>query len=300
MESPVTKRVPWSRLRAWIDEHEAEERQNGRPTTLTRTQLEALSRLVPFDQKEPDVSGGDFISLLLHLIQARRLPLPSFVDEAVLVPIDGHMMPKFRCVCSVAEYGSFPCLGLGVEEGWEAPVFQNKKDAKQYAAKYALQYLQQKICTPTAAKNGKKRATSTRPSPAPTPPNPPLRQQQGVSGSPCRSGGNSHSSSSRPNTGAAHDDDEGDLIIRKASECSVRMGFGTLEFVVEPDAELDMFFHARPVFSHGALVPAHVGLVTGVLGKKEARVQVAGKVLLWLEGQKKERATTFAHLFQGP
>ncbi|PHH71831.1 hypothetical protein CDD80_4962 [Ophiocordyceps camponoti-rufipedis] len=124
MEPSTTERVPWDRLRAWIDWHADDE---GRAPPLTKAELEAISRLVPFGQSEPDVSGEDFVSSLLHLIQARRLPSPTFVDGTVFVPVEGNLMSRFRCVCSVEGFGSFPCLGLGVEDGWEAPTFQNKK-----------------------------------------------------------------------------------------------------------------------------------------------------------------------------
>ncbi|RDA84516.1 hypothetical protein CP532_1498 [Ophiocordyceps camponoti-leonardi (nom. inval.)] len=298
-----TIRVPWNRLRAWIDEQE----EQGQ--SLTKTQLEALSRIIPFCEKEPDVSGGNFVSLLTELVQARRLPTPTFVDEAITVPVDGHLMQRFRCVCSVAEYGSFPDLEEG---GREAPVFQNKKDAKQFAAKHAFDYLKQHTesqKTPQAKRTSPRRLSPA----APSTPHPSQRrkqhhQKQADDDHPPASASSSTPSASRKDALASasstaekieeDDDDDGEAMIRRASDLAARMGFGTLSFAIEPDPELENFFHGRPVFSQsGGCVPADVAVVTGVLGKKQARVQVAANVFIWLEAKAKEKRTTFANLF---
>lgn len=57
-------RVPWAKLRAWIDAQEAHERERGGPAPLTQGQLEALSVLVSFGE-EPDVGGRSHVSELM-------------------------------------------------------------------------------------------------------------------------------------------------------------------------------------------------------------------------------------------
>ncbi|RDA92804.1 hypothetical protein CP533_0803 [Ophiocordyceps camponoti-saundersi (nom. inval.)] len=100
-------------------------------------------------------------------------------------------------------------------------------------------------------------------------------------------------------TPAANEDDDGESMIRRASDLALKMGFGTLSFVIEPDGDLENFFRGRPVFSQSAdCVPSGVAVVSGVLGKKQAKVQVAANVFLWLEAKAREKKTTsFANLF---
>lgn len=43
------------------------------------------------------------------------------------MPVEGHFQPKFSFVCSIAEHGSFPREGYGVEAGQQPPAFQGKK-----------------------------------------------------------------------------------------------------------------------------------------------------------------------------
>lgn len=56
--------APWARLRAWIDEKEAWERQHHSPAPLSSKELAAVANLVSF-VPEPDVSGKDYVSALL-------------------------------------------------------------------------------------------------------------------------------------------------------------------------------------------------------------------------------------------
>lgn len=58
--------VPWARLRAWIDDKEAWEKQHRQPAPLSDQELAAISQLVPFDNDEPSVSDKDHISYLMR------------------------------------------------------------------------------------------------------------------------------------------------------------------------------------------------------------------------------------------
>jgi hypothetical protein len=56
--------IPWARLRAWIDEKEAWEKQHQRPAPLSSKELAAISSLVPFIE-EPDVGDTNYIGNLM-------------------------------------------------------------------------------------------------------------------------------------------------------------------------------------------------------------------------------------------
>lgn len=57
-------RVPWDRLRSWIDAAEASEKQIGSNAHLSRAQLSALSLLVSFTQEE-EFQEDDYVSSLM-------------------------------------------------------------------------------------------------------------------------------------------------------------------------------------------------------------------------------------------
>lgn len=57
-------KVPWDRLRAWIDSAEAMEEQTGSYAHLSSAQMTALSLFVPFSQEE-NFGGDDYVSTLM-------------------------------------------------------------------------------------------------------------------------------------------------------------------------------------------------------------------------------------------
>lgn len=70
--------APWSRLRAWIDDKEAWERQNNQPAPLTTKELAAISTLVPLNE-EPSVGDQDYISRLMREFFFSSLLLPRIL-----------------------------------------------------------------------------------------------------------------------------------------------------------------------------------------------------------------------------
>ncbi|EFY90232.1 hypothetical protein MAC_03747 [Metarhizium acridum CQMa 102] len=56
--------VPWDRLLLWVQQQIALEMRTGQPVALTRSQLEALSEFVPFNE-EPNVSDQGYVSKLV-------------------------------------------------------------------------------------------------------------------------------------------------------------------------------------------------------------------------------------------
>lgn len=67
-------RVPWERLRAWIDQQVDHEREHNRPAPLSQVKLLAISMLVSFGDEEPEVGDRDYVSLLLRMAS---LPVPG-------------------------------------------------------------------------------------------------------------------------------------------------------------------------------------------------------------------------------
>ena len=63
--SPQSQAAPWARLRAWIDEKEAWEREHNAPAPLTPQELAAIANLVSFIP-EPDIGDRDHVSALLR------------------------------------------------------------------------------------------------------------------------------------------------------------------------------------------------------------------------------------------
>ncbi|PHH85993.1 hypothetical protein CDD83_10888 [Cordyceps sp. RAO-2017] len=56
------------------------------------------------------------------------------------------------------------------------------------------------------------------------------------------------------------------------------------------------FFRGRPVFSNAGFAPPALGLVAGVLGKRQAKMQIADQVLQWLEAEAKRKDDIFRSL----
>ncbi|PNY27691.1 Uncharacterized protein TCAP_02384, partial [Tolypocladium capitatum] len=281
-------RVPWDRLRAWIDSREAVEREHGSPAPLPQAELEAISVLISFGD-EPDVGNRDHVSALMQTVQARRLMPPTFVDEEPInMPVDGHFKLMWRCVCTVGDYGSFPREAYGIETGKPPPLFQSKKNAKRYAAKHALLYMTD-FPHPgalLASPPQKRTAALQSPSPDRQPPahrikseDPPQRPSQ-PSESPAPD--------TRPGNGGP-DGDEASSVFRQIAALSARLGIDSPSYRIEPDDEMPNFFGGRPVFQHGGRVPPDLGVVSGVLGKRQAKIQMAEKVLEWLQGEQRSR-----------
>ena len=70
-KSSQSQAAPWARLRAWIDEKEAWEREHNAPAPLTPQELAAIANLVSF-VPEPDIGDRDHVSALLR----KRRPCP--------------------------------------------------------------------------------------------------------------------------------------------------------------------------------------------------------------------------------
>lgn len=164
------------------------------------------------------------------------------------------------------------------------------QNAKRYAAKCALQYLRQQTvlegavaaAPPPTPSPGPARGDPTRTPAAGTSP-----RTQPLSAVP-----------SRPESGSSNPDGDEGSVFRHVADLATSLNMSGPRYEVVPDGEIPGFFRAWPVFAHADMVPPGLGVVINVLGKRQAKLQVAEKVLLWLEAEKRKRRNTFESLFR--
>ncbi|KAH6610366.1 hypothetical protein Trco_000386 [Trichoderma cornu-damae] len=288
---PVPVPVPWDRLKAWIEAQEVGE-QLGHPS-ITKEQAAALSRLVDFlDGPEPDVSDRDYVSLLMHQAQHRNFHHHYQELEPVDVPVDGVFSLRWRTVCflTYADKG-FPCLGHGLYQGQDPPLFKSKKMSKQYAAKYALAYIHShpppgnaSSIAPTPASGG-----------APLGPVPGGGSDAGISPSPSAPlpGGvpvasPSPSPSTTPESGF-YADGRLPSVLEQVSLEANRLNFGCPKYDIGPDPNQPGCFAGKPIFPNGGRIPPNLGYVSGVSTKGQAKELIAEELLRFFKDQFKIR-----------
>ncbi|KAK5990216.1 hypothetical protein PT974_08482 [Cladobotryum mycophilum] len=314
--------IPWDRLRAWIDEQEALERQQGH-NTLTRPQIQMLSHIVNFLDDEPVVDNTDYVSSLMHLTQVKGQKPPTFQDlEVIEVPFSGAFVQRWRTVCRLAERvdptpEQFPTLGFGIEDERKgAPMFKSKKLAKQYAAKYAFDYLRGEPPSipnaPPSAQASPAGGASLRQTFTPITPHAPTPLRKGSNGSsptfPGPAAGSNASNGDEPvsNTPGLPIKSTGSLEIAEKSNTDFssedalslfgrvaalagRMGLVSPTYQVEEEAGKPGFFSGQPFFQNGGRYPPDLAIVSGVYGKRNAKLAIAQLVMEWLEEEKKLR-----------
>ena len=85
-------------------------------------------------------------------------------------------------------------------------------------------------------------------------------------------------------------------VFKQVSDLALRLGIDSPNYRIDPDEDMPNYFSGRPVFKSG-LMPPDLGVVSGVLGKRQAKMQIAEKVLEWLQKEQEGRHTTFNSLF---
>ncbi|KAG8416734.1 hypothetical protein J3458_007296 [Metarhizium acridum] len=294
--------VPWDRLLLWVQQQIALEMRTGQPVALTRSQLEALSEFVPFNE-EPDVSDQGYVSKLVEKVQALRLANPVWTDQGpTSIPMNGHFQPLWRCVCTVHPHGSFPREGFGFSAGEQAPFFQSKKNAKLFAAKHALSYLTQArsaAITPGKLLRMGRPAISPLQLPKPHIPSPqdmqPLSKRQRLSANspvpgttPSKSPWTSVPSTRSPSNSS---------VFEEVSSLCNRLALGSPTYKIEPDPAGHDVFCGRPVFKNDLRIPPDLGIVSGIAGEGQAKLKVAESVREWLQAELQRRQDTFESLW---
>ena len=245
-------------------------------------------------------------------VQGKQLERPIFTDEGpVDITVNGLTESRWRCYCSFPWIEvQFPHVGQGFEEGEEPPAFKVKKvktkrgpplplfthssqNAKQFAAQQALDFLE------------KYEAGAREDSVAASPPRQPLFEIKTEDTSPSRAGlgqqaprrnGNNNNNDDGGDDSAS--DDGGSGIGNKGNapsiyECvarlATRLALDQPAYRIERDRNLPHFYRGWAEFKPGSRVPDNLGSVQGVLGKTEAKVQVAENVLVWLQNELQRR-----------
>jgi hypothetical protein len=68
-----------------------------------------------------------------------------------------------------------------------------------------------------------------------------------------------------------------------------QIGLENPRYETKPEQDLPNLWCGKAYFNPGSKVPDDLGLVRYVLSRSEAKVQVAQKVLVWLEQEKQRR-----------
>jgi hypothetical protein len=162
-----------------------------------------------------------------------------------------------------------------------------QKNAKQFAAQQALEFLEGRPSSPART------ATVSASAPSPTQPQSKKAKTGNGSLSPILSPG--QAAPKPKNAGNSDDsgtDGDGPSIFQCVARLATRLGLDQPVFRIEPDGDLPNFYRGWAEFRLGSRVPRDLGLVRGVLGKTEAKVRVAEKVHVWLQEEHQARKDT--------
>ncbi|KAG5916759.1 hypothetical protein E4U53_004273, partial [Claviceps sorghi] len=163
-------------------------------------------------------------------------------------------------------------------------------NAKQYAAKQALDFLAQ---TPPSVlykrplpPSPEKKSSRPKRDPAPTlaapPTTSPLPEITSIP-----PGTTTTSLSKEPS------------VYERVARVANRLGIDSPIYRVEPDPAGGDLFCGRPVFKNGGRIPHDLGFVSGVPGQAQAKKRVADEVLAWAEGELQRRQDLYKSLWGG-
>ncbi|KAJ9425146.1 hypothetical protein QL093DRAFT_2233312 [Fusarium oxysporum] len=274
--STVSGGIPWDELIKFAEEKKAEEAKTGHPAQLNKQQIAAISQLIELVH---EIEVEDFwVSDLNQYCQQNKIPTPQFTQETFNQQVYGMPFPRSR-------------EGRGCEAGQQVPTFKKVQKAKNFAAMHALKYLRKEEPAP----RGSKRAPSgSQESPA----HARIKTEEdssdgGVSmATPLRSGDHSVPTS----TPLASATTQGPTVRERVAGLGERMGFGIPEYYIELDNEKEDTWKGRPIFRHDGRIPENMGVVEGVVGRQQAEILVAEKVLEWLEKEEKNRGDQYSNL----
>ncbi|RYP63617.1 hypothetical protein DL770_009350 [Monosporascus sp. CRB-9-2] len=322
---PVQVPTPfYSRLQEWILQQQEYEATYSQPAPLTAVQRKLLSELeltVTPTPTEPEVGDTNWIGILLEYRAANQIYpgdiAVEFSEEAVPASPGRPSGPvRWRCQVRIEERTGAPFPSA------EPPSFARKKDAKQFAARRAVEWLRANGHMPADGVRFPKVAKAAPVSP------PPQQQQQvmkrltspgtgtfnnpgtgtfnnpGPGPGPGPNNGSSASASSkrspRSSLSAATEASSSSFApsspfggderpaAQEVSELCRNLGCQPPRYVMTEDPQNQGFWSGYPEFNnHGPLLaqlPPGAGRVEGAYGKKLARQQIAEGVLPYLRG----------------
>ncbi|KAK7740551.1 hypothetical protein SLS53_005395 [Cytospora paraplurivora] len=299
----------YAEVKAWIAQQEAYEATTKTPAPLTNAQRKALEVLrIPIAlPSPPELDDVDYISLLNRYRQAH----PGGNDiklepEAASSKVVGDAV-RFICPFTLSEasghltapVASFPAVGYGIEKhGDYPPVFTNKKAAKQFTAKCAVDWLIAHLLmpsnlldvtfpkgyVPTRLGSASPQSSSSSSSSPPPPPPPSTKQPADKEGP--KDNGVQLPPQPRSSKGASTVDFEDDSLPatqRVTALCRI-LGMQAPRYsITRSNPDVDKYFDGRPDFgSDPHHIPEGLGRVMWVVGSEKARQAVAGYVLDYL------------------
>ncbi|RYP52981.1 hypothetical protein DL768_001975 [Monosporascus sp. mg162] len=309
----------YSRLQEWILQQQEYEATYSKPAPLTAAQRKLLSELeltVTPAPTEPEVGDNNWIGILLEYRAANQLypgdSAVEFTEEAVAA-VPGHPGPvRWRCQARIEESAGVPF------PSGTPPSFARKKDAKQFAARCAVEWLRANGHMPADGVRFPKAAVAA----AAPPPPPPKQQQQGTKRRASPGTSTSNNPSPRPNNGSSPSTSSkrsprsslsaateaspssfspnsspfgGDERApgQEVAELCGNLGWQQPRYVLTEDPQTQGFWSGYPEFGHYGpspeQVPASAGRVEGAYGKKLARQLIAEGVLPYIRRVWEER-----------
>ncbi|PNP47617.1 hypothetical protein TGAMA5MH_01440 [Trichoderma gamsii] len=301
--------VPWGRLKAWIEAQEQAEKSGFNPNPPTKLQIAALSQVVDFlDGPEPTaetIGKLDYVSELMQFTQIKQLAPPRFEDLAPIeVPLNGVLSQRWRTVCYLPFVNNkqFPCLGHGLYEGKQPPLWKSKKLSKQYAAKYAYLYIKAHARASTSSNGGVRlvsnsdgynnasvASSSSAKAQAPSGGAAPITSPSSMLPSP---------SSSAGDLTTVEDTDFYDSkilpsLLDQVKRETAYLKIGYPNFEIWADEENPGMFAGRPVFKNIGRIPPDMGHIKGILTRALAKELMAEEVLSYCKTERKRREGVF-------
>ncbi|KAI4862908.1 hypothetical protein F4820DRAFT_459902 [Hypoxylon rubiginosum] len=248
-------------IQNWIGQQLEYEATHSAPAPLTDAQrklLDKLEQALPLATPllpEPDLGDTNWIGLLMEDRAARQRG-PGNTAGVDFQEKPGPVVSgvqNWYCQVRIDEYPEpFPNSEGGILQDGMPPCFVRKKDAKKYAAKCAVEWLRTK---------GQRPATPQ--------PSSPERKKQKLSAS---SPEQSKNPTSEPD------------VLQEVQQLCVRLGSPDRpKYIITENPEQPGFFSGYP--DMGILVstlPAGVGRVEDVLGKRPAKEKIAEELLVHL------------------
>ncbi|KAI6365381.1 hypothetical protein MCOR25_005394 [Pyricularia grisea] len=286
--------LDFANIKKWIALQEAQQRETGRSASLTPAQLKAVrelnqAALVALALPEPK-SDRNWIGLL-HMYRDAH---PSgkaieFVDEdRGMDPRGGGSLWCSFVTLSEAEGMRFPDPHDAVNSDGTLPCFAKKKDARQFAARRAVEWLMQqqlmpsdgesvvfkktRMQSPTVFREAPHKAVEHVASAKMASPPPSVQPK---TGQPTTDPG---AATERTKDEAAEDQS----YVTRVEQLCTQLGYGKPTYILK-QAENTQIFSGWADWRDEMRVPASVGVVKDVWVKKHAKEKIAEQILSHLE-----------------
>ncbi|KAH9898887.1 hypothetical protein F4778DRAFT_741417 [Xylariomycetidae sp. FL2044] len=245
--------------------------EHGQPAPLTKEQSEALKRLEAairptFTEAEPEIGDENWVGLLVEFEQSRRSATGESVD---IQYVEGGENLAWFYLVNLDKFGVlFPCSKYGVKPDGSLPTFVRKKDAKQYASKWAVHWLREKGYIPQDGgvkfpQDGGVKSPQAKVSPVQSPPPPPAKSPF----------------------------DDGPSATIEVEQLCRELNIRSHKYHIDPNPDDPRYFSgyfATPDVD-SPLFPSSLTLVEDLIGKKAAKERIAEKARDQLRKLKEQR-----------